>query len=87
MTLRGPDIYREQTVEREVYILRGTVREGNSGGPLITPEGEVVGVVFGAAMDADDTGYALTVEQVLPQLMAALEAPGPGPTGAWVGAR
>ncbi|WP_291083837.1 MarP family serine protease, partial [Dietzia sp. UBA5065] len=66
VTLRGPDIYREQTVEREVYILRGTVREGNSGGPLITPEGEVVGVVFGAAMDAADTGYALTVEQVLP---------------------
>lgn len=87
VTLRGPDIYREQTVEREVYILRGTVREGNSGGPLITPEGEVVGVVFGAAMDADDTGYALTVEQVLPQLMAALEAPGPVPTGSCVGAR
>lgn len=87
VTLRGPDIYREQTVEREVYILRGTVREGNSGGPLITPEGEVVGVVFGAAMDADDTGYALTVEQVLPQLMAALDAPGPVATGACVGAR
>lgn len=87
VTLRGPDIYREQTVEREVYILRGTVREGNSGGPLITPEGEVVGVVFGAAMDADDTGYALTVEQVLPQLMAALDAPGPVPTGSCVGAR
>ena len=86
VTLRGPDIYREQTVEREVYILRGTVREGNSGGPLITPEGEVVGVVFGAAMDADDTGYALTVEQVLPQLMAALDAPGPVPTGSCVGA-
>ncbi|MGW8592733.1 MarP family serine protease [Dietzia sp. NPDC055877] len=86
VTLRGPDIYRQQTVEREVYILRGTVREGNSGGPLVTPEGEVAGVVFGAAMDADDTGYALTVEQVLPQLMEALEAPGPVPTGSCVGA-
>lgn len=85
VTLRGPDIYRGQTVEREVYILRGTVREGNSGGPLITPEGEVVGLVFGAAMDADDTGYALTVDQVLPQLMAALESPAPVATGACVG--
>lgn len=87
VTLRGPDIYREQTVEREVYILRGTVREGNSGGPLITPEGEVVGVVFGAAMDAADTGYALTVEQVLPQLEAAVASVSPVGTGSCVGAR
>ena len=86
MTLRGPDIYRAQTVEREVYILRGTVREGNSGGPLITPDGEVVGVVFGAAMDAEDTGYALTVDQVLPQLMAAVESWQPVATGSCVGA-
>lgn len=87
VTLRGPDIYREQTVEREVYILRGTVREGNSGGPLLTPDGQVVGVVFGAAMDTADTGYALTVEQVLPQLEAAVDADGAVSTGNCVGAR
>lgn len=81
VTLRGPDIYREDTVEREVYILRGTVREGNSGGPLITPEGEVAGVVFGAAMDAPDTGYALTVDQVMPQLQAAVDRYAPVATG------
>ena len=86
VTLRGPDIYREQTVEREVYILRGAVREGNSGGPLISPEGQVVGVVFGAAMDAADTGYALTVEQVLPQLQLAVDATAPVSTGQCVGA-
>lgn len=87
VTLRGPDIYREETVEREVYILRGTVREGNSGGPLITPQGEVAGVVFGAAMDAPDTGYALTVEQVLPQLQAAVDADEPVSTGRCVSTR
>ncbi|MFN3602403.1 MAG: MarP family serine protease [Dietzia sp.] len=87
VTLRGPDIYREATVEREVYILRGSVREGNSGGPLITPEGQVVGVVFGAAMDAADTGYALTVEQVLPQLELAVDSLEPVSTGDCVGAR
>ncbi|PAY23513.1 acid resistance periplasmic serine protease MarP [Dietzia natronolimnaea] len=87
VTLRGPDIYREATVEREVYILRGSVREGNSGGPLITPQGQVVGVVFGAAMDAADTGYALTVEQVLPQLERAVDSLEPVPTGSCVGAR
>ncbi|AVZ38522.1 MULTISPECIES: MarP family serine protease [unclassified Dietzia] len=87
VTLRGPDIYREATVEREVYILRGSVREGNSGGPLITPAGQVVGVVFGAAMDAADTGYALTVEQVLPQLERGVDSLEPVPTGSCVGAR
>ena len=86
VTLRGPDIYRENTVEREVYILRGTVREGNSGGPLLSPEGHVVGVVFGAAMDTADTGYALTVDQVLPQLEAAVDAGSAVPTGRCVGA-
>ncbi|WP_271799222.1 MULTISPECIES: MarP family serine protease [Dietzia] len=85
VTLRGPDIYREQTVEREVYILRGSVREGNSGGPLVTPQGQVAGVVFGAAMDAADTGYALTVEQVLPQLQLAVDAQESVSTGRCVG--
>ena len=33
--LNGPDIYRTTTVTREVYTIRGTVRQGNSGGPLI----------------------------------------------------
>src|SRR4029079_9423637 len=29
--LNGPDIYRTATVTREVYTIRGTVRQGNSG--------------------------------------------------------
>ena len=53
---------------------------------LVSPDGEVVGVVFGAAMDAEDTGYALTVDQVLPQLMAAVESWQPVATGSCVGA-
>ncbi|PRC51069.1 acid resistance periplasmic serine protease MarP, partial [Mycobacterium sp. ITM-2017-0098] len=32
--LNGPDIYRSTTVTREVYTIRGTVRQGNSGGPM-----------------------------------------------------
>lgn len=87
VTLRGPDIYRGSTVEREVYTLRGTVREGNSGGPLISPEGQVVGVVFGAAMDAGDTGYALTVQQVRPHVDAAAQQGTEADTGRCVSAR
>ena len=36
--LKGPDIYRTTTVTREVYTIRGTVRQGNSGGPMIDRE-------------------------------------------------
>ncbi|EUA24258.1 trypsin family protein [Mycobacterium xenopi 3993] len=49
--LSGPDIYRNATVTREVYTIRATVEQGNSGGPLIDLNGNVLGVVFGAAVD------------------------------------
>ena len=66
--LRGPDIYRTTTVTREVYTIRGTVRQGNSGGPMIDRGGKVLGVVFGAAVDDADTGFVLTGNEVSRQL-------------------
>ncbi|HWM73609.1 MAG TPA: MarP family serine protease, partial [Nocardioides sp.] len=62
--LRSPDIYGDGTVIREVFSLRGLVRPGNSGGPIVTSAGDVAGVVFAASVTDDDTGYALTAEQV-----------------------
>lgn len=67
--LNGPDIYRTTTVNREVYTIRGTVRQGNSGGPLIGSNGEVLGVVFGAAVDDTDTGFVLTANEVEHQML------------------
>ncbi len=61
---RGPDIYQQEQVTREVYSLRAVVRPGNSGGPLLSPAGGVYGVVFAAAVDRPDTGYALTAREV-----------------------
>ncbi len=62
--LRSPNIYGEGTVIREVFSLRGLVRPGNSGGPLITSGGDIAGVVFAASVTDPDTGYALTADQV-----------------------
>jgi S1-C subfamily serine protease len=62
--LNGPDIYRTTTVTREVYTIRGTVRQGNSGGPMIDRSGQVLGVVFGAAVDDPETGFVLTGDEV-----------------------
>ena len=60
----GPDIYQRGSVNREIYSLRATVRPGNSGGPLLAPDGEVYGVIFATATDRSDTGYALTAKEV-----------------------
>ncbi|MEZ0069564.1 S1-C subfamily serine protease [Streptacidiphilus sp. MAP12-20] len=60
----GPDIYHRGTVSRDVYSIRSTVRQGNSGGPLLTSDGEVYGVVFAKSLDDSQTGYALTVDEV-----------------------
>jgi len=62
--LRSPDIYGEGTVIREVYSLRGLIRPGNSGGPIVDADGKVAGVVFAASVTDPDTGYALTASQV-----------------------
>jgi S1-C subfamily serine protease len=62
--LRSPDIYGNGTVIREVFSIRALVRPGNSGGPLVSSGGRVLGVIFAASVTNDDTGYALTADQV-----------------------
>ena len=62
--LRSPDIYNQGTVIREVFSLRALVRPGNSGGPLVSSAGRVLGVIFAASVTDGDTGYALTANQV-----------------------
>jgi S1-C subfamily serine protease len=70
--LRSPDIYGEGTVLREVFSLRSRVRPGNSGGPLVSADGRVLGVVFAASVTDGDTGYAITAAQVRQAAAAGL---------------
>lgn len=60
----GPDIYNNRRVVRDIYPIRATIRPGNSGGPLIAPNGRVYGMVFAAAVAVPKTGYALTSSQL-----------------------
>jgi S1-C subfamily serine protease len=60
----GRDIYGEGTVERDILTLSAAVERGDSGGPFVTSDGRVGGVVFAAAAAEPGVGYALTAESV-----------------------
>jgi len=75
--ISGPNIYSDATVTRQVYVLRATIRPGNSGGPLIAPDGRVDGVVFASSTIDPATGYALTAHQVRRDARAGASATRP----------
>lgn len=61
---RGMDIYSRDTVTRTVYVLRATVRQGNSGGPLVDTNGRVRGMIFAAAQNNPEESYALAETEI-----------------------
>jgi len=67
----GRDIYDNALTVRTVYSLQAVVRPGNSGGPLVTPGGEVIGVVFSRSASNPDIGYALASPGVVQRLRQA----------------
>jgi len=82
LTATGSDIYGQPGVSREIYSLFARVEPGNSGGPLLSGSGEVVGVVFAKSLDDESTGYALTLKEAQPVLDAAGGATSRVSTGA-----
>ncbi|GAB3886618.1 MarP family serine protease [Terrabacter terrigena] len=81
---RGLDIYGRERVVREIYSLATTVQPGNSGGPLLDPQGRVVGVIFAKSLEDDTTGYALTLNEAKPVLAASAASEAEVDTGACV---
>ncbi|MFC4564011.1 MarP family serine protease [Nocardiopsis mangrovi] len=81
-TAQGPDFYHSQQVSREIYQVRAVVRPGNSGGPLISPDGTVYGVVFAAATNEEETGYILTADEVAENAATGITATAPVSTQA-----
>ena len=71
ITAIGKDIYNDGSVTRGVYALDASVLPGNSGGPLLGPGGQVIGVVFSRSTVYPDVGYALTSPGVLTRVQQA----------------
>jgi hypothetical protein len=72
--IRGPNIYESRTVTRDIYTIRGFIRNGNSGGPVVATDGTVLGVVFAAAADDSQTGFALSDAEAAPIIDAGRDA-------------
>jgi S1-C subfamily serine protease len=77
----GRDIYGQGLTVRNVYEIQAVVRPGNSGGPLVQPDGEVIGVVFSRSTTNGDIGYALASPGVLSRVTSASRLTNPVGTG------
>jgi S1-C subfamily serine protease len=71
----GLDIYGEQPTVRAVYVVQAIVRPGNSGGPLVEPNGLVIGVVFSRSPTNSHIGYALASPGVIQRVHRAEALP------------
>jgi len=65
---QGRDIFSTNPVTRQVYVISGKVRPGNSGGPLVDLEGKVLGMVFATSASDPNQAYALTDDEILSDL-------------------
>ncbi len=79
------DIYGGAGAERSVYSLRAQIVPGNSGGPLLTSDGGVAGVVFARSESDAGIGYAMTTAELLPVIAQLDQDTAPVSTGACEG--
>jgi S1-C subfamily serine protease len=63
-TAQGRDIYGAGLVQRRIEVLAAHVIPGNSGGPAVDRNGNVIGLVFAASTVDPTEGYALTIGQI-----------------------
>jgi S1-C subfamily serine protease len=75
------DAYGNGPLERTISSLRGAVRSGNSGGPIVDGSGNVLGTVFAATTSGHHGGFAIPTDAVRRALDGAS---GPVDTGSCV---
>jgi len=75
------DAYNDGPVERLVTGFRVFVRPGNSGGPAVNADGEVVSTIFASRADSSNVGYGIPSQLVQRHLGVASERTEPVGTG------
>jgi len=75
------DAYDRGPVERTVTSFRVYVRPGNSGGPAVNANGQVVSTIFASRTDSDNSGYGIPSRIVHRYLQAAASRTIPVSTG------
>jgi len=73
------DSYGNGPIDRTIVALRGSVRSGNSGGPLVDDRGRVVGTVFAATTSGNSGGFAIPAEDVREALAGTVASVATGP--------
>jgi S1-C subfamily serine protease len=68
-------------VRRQIVEIRSDIERGNSGGPLMLPDGTVGGVVFAEARTDEEVGYALSAGPVSERIAPAVGRTEPVATG------
>lgn len=83
-TISVADIYGQDPTPREVYTLASDVQQGESGGPLLSESGLVVGVIFAKASNTENVGYALALDEIQPVISQAPDLSAPVSSGTCV---
>jgi S1-C subfamily serine protease len=67
-TALGRNIYNQGQTRRDIYSIKSDIEQGNSGGPVITEDGSVIGLVFAKSTTYGNVGYALTMQPVASEI-------------------
>ena len=69
------DAYGNGPIRRRVTSLRGRVRSGNSGGPLVDDDGQVVGTIFASTLSGGGRSGLAVPDSAVAEALRKADSP------------